>query len=160
MSLYNLLFKENEEATALLGMIGCTREMFQRYRDVNLSTDGKTITVTTRLGGPNRLGYRQVFKNVMRNENYIKDWDDDFDNTYCYISFRVPEKYKSTCKTMAPKEEQPTVSELFRREIEESKIPGSPAAQRMDVIADKIINAIVEEDGNNDDNGGIHIIRL
>ena len=30
MSLYNRLFQENEDATALLGMILCTREMFQR----------------------------------------------------------------------------------------------------------------------------------
>ena len=48
MSLYNALFQENEDATALLGMIGCTREIFQRYRDVNLNHEGPVITGMTR----------------------------------------------------------------------------------------------------------------
>lgn len=51
MSLYNRLFQENEDATALLGMISCTRDMFQRYRDVFLNVEGNVITVLTRLGG-------------------------------------------------------------------------------------------------------------
>lgn len=142
MSLYNMLFQENEDATALLGMIGCTRDMFQRYRDVNLNKEGNTITVLTRLGGPNRKDYRQVFTNVKKNPNYMRDYDDVFDNTYCYIDFSVPEKYKKTCKMMAPEEDQPTVKELFDREIEESKIPGSDAEKRMDMIAASIFAQI------------------
>ena len=83
MSLYNRLFGENPDAMALLGMIGTTRNDFQRYRDVNLNKDGNIIIVTTRLGGGNRDNYKQVFTNMRRNENYIshkkvknpeKDW--------------------------------------------------------------------------------------
>lgn len=51
MSLYNVLFGENEEATVLLGMIGATREDFGRYRDVYLNTEGNKIIVLTRVGG-------------------------------------------------------------------------------------------------------------
>lgn len=159
MSLYNVLFQENEDAMALLGMIGCTRDMFQRYRDVNLHNKGTIIRVTTRLGGPNRVDYKQVFENIKRNEKYIKDYDDEFDNTYCYIDFKVPEKYAKTCKMMAPEVEQPTVGQMFHDEIEASKIPGSPAAQRMDMLADQIIRAITNEESD-DNNGGIHIIKL
>lgn len=144
MSLYNILFQENEDAMALLGMIGCTRNMFQRYRDVNLNTEGDTITVLTRLGGMNRKDYKQVFANIKRNPNYMRDYDDVFDNTYCYIDFSVPEQYKKTCKMMAPKEPRPSIKELFEKEIEESKIPGSDAEKRMDMIAAQIFQQISE----------------
>lgn len=143
MSLYNILFQENKDATALLGMIGCTRDMFQRYRDVNLNKTGNIITVLTRLGGGNRSSYKQVFKNIERNPNYIRDYDDIYDSTYCYFDFSVPEKYKKACKMMAPNEDQPSIKELFDREIEESKIPGSDAEKRMDMIAAQIFGSIM-----------------
>ena len=94
MSLYNRLFQENEDATALLGMISCTRKMFQRYRDVHLNTEGDTITVLTRLGGENRKDYQEVFDAMKCSPYYIGDYDDVFDETYCYFDFSVPEKYK------------------------------------------------------------------
>lgn len=143
MSLYNNLFQENEDATALLGMIECTRNMFQRYRDVYLNTKGTIITVLTRLGGLNREDYKQVFKNMERNPNYIKDYDDDYDNTYCYFEFKVPKKYIKTCKMMAPKKERPKIKELFDKEIAESKIPESLAEERMNNIAQQIIDHIM-----------------
>lgn len=162
MSLYNVLFQENEDATALLGMIGCTRNMFQRYRDVNLNKEGTVITVLTRLGGLNRKDYKQVFKNVKRNPNYIRDYDDVFDNTYCYIDFKVPEKYKQTCKVMAPKEDQPTIKELFDKEIAESKIPGSDAEKRMMALAEQIFGNFDDLDSEDDEHDGptIRIIKL
>lgn len=147
MSLYNALFQENEDATALLGMIGCTRDIFQRYRDVNLNKEGTVITVLTRLGGFNRKDYRQVFTNLKRNPNYMRDYDDVFDNTYCYIDFSIPEKYKKACKMMAPKENPPSIKEKFDREIAESKIPGSDAEKRMDMIAASIF-AQIESGGD------------
>lgn len=147
MSLYNQLFGEDENATALLGMINVTRNDFGRYRDVHLNKEGTKITVTTRLGGGNRDDYKQVFINMAKNENYIDNYDDAFDNTYCYFVFRVPEKYLKTCQTIAPKEDPLTVGELFKKEVEEAKTPGTPAAQRMEEIARKIIKEI--ESGNN-----------
>lgn len=146
MSLYNILFSENEEATALLGMIGVTREDFQRYRDVNLNPEGNVITVLTRIGGGNRRDYKDVFKIMKKNPNYIKNYDDGFDKTYAYFEFKVPEKYKQACKMMAPKERQLTLKEMFDKEIEESKIPGSEASKRMDKIVESILGSI--ENGN------------
>lgn len=162
MSLYNVLFQENEDATVLLGMIGCTRNMFQRYRDVNLNKEGTVITVLTRLGGFNRKDYKQVFKNVKRNPNYIRDYDDVFDNTYCYIDFKVPEKYKKTCKVMVPKEDQPSIKELFDKEIAESKIPGSDAEKRMMALAEQIFGNFDDLDSEDDEHDGptIRIIKL
>lgn len=92
MSLYNKLFDENKDAMALLGMIELTRNDFQRYRDVWLNKEGTIITVFTRLGGNNRKEYKQVFENIRKNPYYVQDFDDNFDETYAYIRFKVPEK--------------------------------------------------------------------
>ena len=154
MSLYNRLFGENEEATALLGMISCTRNTFMRYRDVYLNPEGNIITVTTRIGGPNRKDYAQVFKDIIRNENYIRNYDDNFDNTYCYFEFKVPDKYSQACKSMAPKENRLSVGEMFKKEVEEADIPGSPASKRMEALANEIFNK------SKNDKGNIHIIGL
>ena len=147
MSLYNQLFGENENATALLGMIEVTRNDFQRYRDVWLNKDATIITVLARIGGENRKEYKQVFKNIRKNKFYVKDFDDYFDETYAYIKFKVPEKYKYTCEKIAPEEEHLDIKEMFEKEIEESKNPNSPAAKRMEQIANAIIEGI--DKGNN-----------
>lgn len=146
MSLYNQLFGENENATALLGMIEVTRNDFQRYRDTYLNKDATIITVIARIGGDNRKSHEQVFTNVRKNKWYIRDFDDNFDNTYTYIQFKVPEKYQHTCKIIAPKEEELTVSEKFRKETKEAEIPGTDAYKRMETIAKQIMGEI--EKGN------------
>ena len=174
MSLYNRLFQENEDAMALLGMISCTRDMFQRYRDVFLNVEGNVITVLTRLGGGNRKDYQEVFDAMKCSPYYIRDYDDVFDETYCYFDFSVPEKYKKTCKMMAPKEEWPGIKAIFEKEIAESKIPGSNDEKRMDQIAASIFGALEAGYDPNDEafkkhfrdklgpdfNGDITIIKL
>ena len=154
MSLYNRVFGENKEATALLGMISCTRDMFMRYRDVYLNKEGNIITVLTRLGGSNRQHFKQVFTNIKRNENYIRDYDDEGDPTYCYIEFNVPEKYKYVCERMAPEKDRDNVTTMFIKEQKEAEIPGSEANKRMQAIWNEIINQ------SKDDKGNIHFIGL
>ena len=146
MSLYNKLFGENENAMALLGIIELTRNDFQRYRDVYLNKSATIITVLARIGGDNRKNFKQVFINIRKNKWYIRDFDDNFDNTYTYIKFKIPEKYQYTCKMIAPKEEELTVGEKFKKEVEEADIPGTDAYKRMDAIAKQIMGEI--EKGN------------
>ena len=146
MSLYNKLFGENENAMALLGMIELTRNDFQRYRDVYLNKSATIITVLARIGGDNRKNFKQVFISIRKNKWYIRDFDDNFDNTYTYIQFKIPEKYQYTCKMIAPKEEELTVGEKFKKEVEEADIPGTDAYKRMDAIAKQIMGEI--EKGN------------
>ena len=146
MSLYNKLFGENENATALLGMIELTRNDFERFRDIYLNKSATTITVLTRIGGKYRKIYKDIFNNVRENKWYIKDFDDNYDNTYTYIQFKVPEKYQYTCKKIAPKREELTVGGKFKKEIKEAQIPGTEASKRADEIAEYIMNEI--EKGN------------
>lgn len=100
MSLYNALFGENSESHVLLGMIGVNKEYFDRYRDVELIEDGKKIRVFTRLGGGNREDYQETWDKIQSHKLYITDYDDDFDCTYAYIEYNIPEQYKETAKKM------------------------------------------------------------
>lgn len=155
MSLYNTLFGENEEAIVLLGMIGVTRNEFQRYRDVWLNKEGTIITVLTRLGGGNRPEYKQVFINMKKNKNFIKEYDDDFDNTYCYFEFKVPDEYLFTAGKMKPEKEHPHIHQMFMKEIEEAKDPNSEASKRAEKLASMIFEGM-ENSGEN----GIRFISL
>lgn len=94
MSLYNAVFGFNPACVLLLPMIGKTREDFPRFRDCFLGdTDRRTIQVFTRTGGGNRDGYAEENDAVTKFEGYLSDWDDDFDSTFAYWEFAVPEKW-------------------------------------------------------------------
>ena len=99
MSFYNKLFNENEDFAPLLGMLGVNKEFFDRYRDVELIENGEKIRVFIRLGGGNREGYEETWDKIQKHELYVRDYDDDFDETYAYIEFKVPDEFKERIKT-------------------------------------------------------------
>ena len=142
MSLYNFLFGENKNSDILLGVIGLCKKDFGRYRDIFLNKEGTIITVLTRIGGNNRKDYETELTNLSNNKNYIKDYDDKYDNTYAYFEFKVPEKYSKMCKTIAPKENRLSLKEMFDNEIEQSNIEGSDANKRMNEFKKIILDEI------------------
>lgn len=95
----------------------------------------------------NKLDYNGVYIYVRKHKNYIRDYEDSLDNTYTYFEFEIPDKYKSTTNKMKPTEDRLSVGDLFKKEIEEARIPGSPAAKRQEEIAEWIMKNIIE--GNN-----------
>ena len=145
MSLYNLLFGTNEDASALLEMLEVNKEYFVRFRDIELISNGEIIRVFTRLGGGNREEYKETWKKIQRHELYIKDYDDNFDETYAYIEFRVPEKFLETTKKMF-KGEPESFETKFKKEIEDMDKPGTKASENAEKIANIITSAI--ENGN------------
>lgn len=144
MSLYNKLFGENKDATILLGMLSLTRNSFGRYRDCFLNQSGKSITVITRIGGGNRYDYKDVYKNMEEHPYYSHSVPDNIDVTYQYFVFNVPEKYLFTASKMIPEKDWIPVGKRFEIEIEEAKIPGSPAAKRQEEIGNWIMKNIIE----------------
>lgn len=140
--LYNMLFGENKYASHLLDMIKLDRNSFGRYRDCYLDRTGNKIIVLTRCGGGNREGYEYMYKNIRKHKNYLRDFDDNVDNTYSYIEFGVPSIYISETHEMATGIEPLTVGEKFDREIKEMNVPGSDAEQRAQKIATYINNQI------------------
>lgn len=149
MSLYTQLFGENKEAKAILGFANLTREMFPRYRDVFLADKGTNVIVYTRIGGPNRNDYKQQIKTIRQHKQFIKDYDDEHDNTYAYFEFKVLPEYLDTTKIMFD-EEPLTVWELFERHIENAKDPNSNEYKKDLEIAERLMKAIESQQ-----NGGI-----
>jgi len=88
----------NENAHKLLNLIGLTKEDFPRYRDTSLWNNNTEIRVLTRAGGGNREEYQANIDELKKNEYYLQDEDDDFDSTYAYIFFKVPEQYLESVK--------------------------------------------------------------
>lgn len=144
MSLYNRLFGENEDATVLLGMLGLTRNSFGRYRDCFLNQDGKSITVISRIGGENKFNYQNIYTNLEQNKYFNHTISDTMDETYQYFVFNVPDEYLFTASKMIPKEDWLPVGKRFEKEIEDAKIPGSPASKRQEEIGNWIIKNIIE----------------
>lgn len=145
MSLYNMLFGTNEETPVLLGMIGCNMEYYTRFRDVDLIENATKIRVLTRLGGGNRNDYKETWEKIRKHELYLKDYDDSFDETYAYIEYKIPEKFKETAKKMF-KGEPISVKEKFDKEIKEMEKPGTEAYKRAEKIAKQLIDGM--ENGN------------
>lgn len=148
MSFYNFLNGENKDAVVLLGTLGLTRNSFQRYRDVHLNADGTKIIVYTRLGGQNRKDYKQTITNIKRHPNYLKDYDDEFDNTYAYFEFSIPDKYKDMCKKISTGKDPETIRELTMRHSKRMNIPGTDEHEKAERITKMILDAIENDDGN------------
>jgi hypothetical protein len=116
MSLYNMMFGENPAADIFLGLLGCTRDDFYRYRDCYLVEDEgeNQIGVHTRGGGNNRECYCEEYgsesertevdadghlhmpscvvlaqEEVAKHPNFLHSQDDDFDNTYETTYFSI-----------------------------------------------------------------------
>ena len=93
MSLYNLLFGFNPACVTILPMLGRKQEEYPRFRDCFV-TDDNNIAIYTRVGGNNRdcgFGEEELYKD----ENFIRTYDDDFDNTFATYEFKVPNKWKN-----------------------------------------------------------------
>lgn len=142
MSLYNMIFKENPDADRLLSMLDLERDAFGRYRDVYLSGDGEKIIVYTRCGGDNRFEYDKVFEAIEGHPQYIQDYDDDYDETYCYFEFYVPEQYKREASNMATGTDPLNVHEKFEEAMREMQKPGTEAAKRAEEVVRKIQEGI------------------
>jgi len=142
MSLYNLLFGSNPLTPLLLKILEIDQPDGKyesgRFRDIYLNAEGTKIILLTRNGGNNREDYFP--KNILGHPNYLRDFDDNFDNTYCYIEFSVPGRFQAALKKLAPGKEPEKLHEKFERvakNLEESKI--TPETEKAKEIMEKIL---------------------
>lgn len=77
-----------------------------------LNDDKSKILLYTRNGGGNRESYFYIFDILRKHPNYIRDYDDDFDSTYAYIEFSIPDQYKELIKELPGESQSP--SEKFQ----------------------------------------------
>lgn len=107
-----------------------------RFRDAWVNEDGTKIIVFTRNGGGNRECWEldgckgdqhdpdcmvTVINGLRKHPNYAMDYDDDFDSTYAYFEFTVPEKFKDFVKALATGEKEKSLLEKTNEVLEEMK---------------------------------------
>jgi len=123
MSLYNALFGKNKDSDLLLKIIGIDQSggKYQsgRFRDIYLNADGSKIILYTRNGGGNRDEYQPLIDILATHPNYLKDYDDDFDCTYAYIEFSVPDEFKEEVKALTTGKEPEKIGDAFQRLVKD-----------------------------------------
>lgn len=93
MNLYNMMNGVNIATFLILPMLNRHPDEYPRFRDCFVNEENQ-IVVFTRTGGNNRnsgLGEEKLYQDP----NFVKTYDDDFDSTYGYYVFSVPEKWKA-----------------------------------------------------------------
>ncbi len=90
MTLYNILFGKNPNTKDILAVLGLDEVDIERFRDCYVDDD--KIVIFTRTGGGNREDFPN--KKLVEHPSYLYDEDDEFDNTYAYYYFSIPESPK------------------------------------------------------------------
>lgn len=94
MSLYNAINGVNPATFFILPMLGHHPDYYPRFRDCFLSNNAQFIEVYTRVGGNNRnCGFGE--EKLYSHPNFVRTYDDDYDSTYGWYIFSIPEKWKS-----------------------------------------------------------------
>ena len=94
MSLYNMIFGFNPACIFVLPMLGRKSGEYPRFRDCFITDDEERILIYTRVGGGNRgCGYGE--EELYKDPYFVRTYDDDFDTTYGYYEFNVPDKWKA-----------------------------------------------------------------
>lgn len=91
--MYEMVCNINPDAGRVISLIDIDPEWLieeARLRDVYLSKDRTKVVIFTRIGGGNREAYKNAIKRLRNHKNYIKDYDDDFDDTYASFEYQIP----------------------------------------------------------------------
>lgn len=100
--LYNLLCGVNPATFLILPMLDRHPDEYPRFRDCFVNEENQ-IVVYTRVGGNNRNSLFNE-KELYKDPNFVNTYDDDYDSTYGYYVFNVPEKWKSDFDKIMNKE--------------------------------------------------------
>ena len=87
MSFYNMMHGYNPACLIIMPMLGRKQEDYPRFRDCFV-VNKENIVILTRVGGNNR-GCEGGLQH-----DHAPRFDDDFDSTYGYYLFKVPDKWK------------------------------------------------------------------
>jgi len=120
MSLYNTMFGVNPYTPLLLGILGTDYRSVPRFRDAFVQNG--EIVIYTRTGGGNRETYDAPDCQAPSNADlrklpgFLRDYDDDFDSTFAYFHYAVPENHKKTVTEIAEAcEDRPSPSEMWKQ---------------------------------------------
>lgn len=128
-----MMFGVSPLAGLVLQALDLTPDAIPRFRDAYFNAEENRLVIYTRTGGGNReyYGGRGGYDNedyegpfnedLELHSNYLYDEDDDFDCTYAYFYFSIPESFAPIFQTFkelgAGKDLNPT--EKFAKMIED-----------------------------------------
>lgn len=90
MSLYNMLCGQHPLLPVFVIITKVGQSDLPRLRDAYITADATKIVFFARMGGGNREAYKEALDAIKKHPLYVRDFDDDYDNTYCHIEFNVP----------------------------------------------------------------------
>lgn len=122
MSLYNMIAGVNPAAFFILPMLGEKHpDSYPRFRDCfvtesDVNKGEYEIHVFTRVGGGNRdCGFGE--EELKKHPNFVRDFDDDFDNTFATYCFSIPEEWKDDFRTITIDGNLPEISEKYKERL-------------------------------------------
>ena len=92
MSLYNQIFGYNPIAPTLLLILQLDPQKIPRFRDAYIDDLGN-IVIYTRTGGNNRATYASENQALREIPGFIRDEDDDYDETFAKFTYEVAEPF-------------------------------------------------------------------
>lgn len=86
---------KNPYANEMLAFYGLKKADVPRYRDCWANSDAGVFIIHTRTGGSNAEVYADEIEAMLNNEDYLRCFDDSFDDSYAYYLFRINEGLQS-----------------------------------------------------------------
>lgn len=124
-----------------------------RFIEKNLDTNKNSIIVLTRTGGECREHYKDWWKNIKKNPNYIIDYDSNMSTNYAFIEFSCNEYAMNELKKLDnnPEPDIDRIVQIKREEaIIHAKAKGITLDEReIDIIAMKQALILLDEIAEN-----------
>lgn len=146
--MYEKVCNINPDAGRVLNLIGLDPTFLIeecRLRDVYLSKDKTKVVIFTRIGGGNRKSYSASIKRLKNFKGYIRDYDDDFDNTYASFEYQIPSNKLIEVVAFLSSSDTTTGGEKLKQSLEKlEKDPDEFLKEhpRFKVMMDDIINKL------------------
>lgn len=149
--MYNTLFGANNMIKVCLELAGIEDlSRVERLRDAIVINEGDEyyIEVLTRTGGANRESYPNTY--LKGNKQYIKDFDDDYDNTYAHYVFKSDEDSHDLARYVFENQSRKSLDlrTMFENELKQMEIPGTDAYKRAKQMARGIQRLAEKSDSN------------
>ena len=161
MSLYNAIFGMNPATLLLAPMLTDEdpRKYFPRFRDCY--EENGNIVIYTRVGGGNRFeshgdpDFDFGESKLYELPTFIETYDDDFDSTYGYYVFGVPDEWKADFDVImawelgnVSEEYRQRIAKCFGFELGENSFDGAIDTERLSQAPDwqAFFNALLGKD--------------
>ena len=146
--MYEMICTINPDAGRVLNLIGLDPTFLIeecRLRDVYLSKDRTKVVIFTRIGGGNRSYHTSAITKLRNFKGYIRDYDDDFDNTYASFEYQIPSNKLIEVVAFLSSSDTTTGGEKIKQSLEKlEKDPDKFIKEhpRFKVMMDDIINKL------------------